>query len=41
MIVLCSYPSVEAHQGKIELERKIGQGATFRVIRPLVLPRKV
>ena len=31
---------VKAHQGKIELESEIGKGATFRVVIPLVLPRK-
>jgi signal transduction histidine kinase len=31
---------VKAHQGKIELESEIGKGATFRVIIPLVMPRK-
>jgi signal transduction histidine kinase len=31
---------VKAHQGKIELESEIGRGTTFRVVIPLVMPRK-
>jgi len=31
---------VKAHQGRIELESELGKGATFRVIIPLVMPRK-
>ena len=32
---------VKAHQGRIELESEFGKGATFRVVIPLVLPRKI
>ncbi len=36
---ICS-AMVKAHQGKIELESELGRGTTFRVVIPLVLPKR-
>jgi two-component system sensor histidine kinase VicK len=36
---ICS-AMVKAHQGRIELESELGQGTTFRVVIPLVMPKR-